>query len=50
MHEAVKKGNSDFVLMLIDYGADKELKNVVGKTPRQYAIDNENDTLVTLLS
>ena len=49
LHEAAFHGHKEIVELLINKGADVNAKNVDGKTPLDYAIENNHTNIADLL-
>ncbi|KAL8919570.1 MAG: hypothetical protein Q9208_006687 [Pyrenodesmia sp. 3 TL-2023] len=50
LHHAAKRGNDEIVKFLLERGADKSLKDSVGKTALQYAEEKDLSTTIILLA
>ena len=48
LHHAAKRGNNELVEFLLQRGADREVKDSLGKTALQYAIEKDHRSTVVL--
>lgn len=49
LHEAVDKNNKDMVLLLLEYGANKSIKNDLGEKPIDIARAFNYDNIIRVL-
>jgi ankyrin repeat protein len=49
LHIAAKKGYTDIVKLLIDYGADINSKDCLGRSPLYYAVVEKHTEIVKIL-